>query len=148
VLLDTDILIDLLRGNQDARDFLSSLPEDSPHCCSAITVAELHSGMREAERQKTTKLIDSLVILPVTRDIAEVAGKLRQVYGESGRFAAAGMAGRKTGVGDIPRKETDFVLELDDCLIAATAAVNGLELATRNPRHYPMPEVRLRAATY
>lgn len=75
MLLDTDILIDLLRGNKGAEDFLNALPEDSPHCCSAITVAEIYSRMREIERHRTTELIDSLVVLPETREIAEkIAG--------------------------------------------------------------------------
>jgi predicted nucleic acid-binding protein len=144
MLLDTDILIDLLRGNSGARDFLYSLPEDSPHCCSVITVAEIHSGMREAERQKTTELIESLVVLPVTREIAEMAGKFRRMHLEESPKRARSNAVRSETQGKLRGVE----LELDDCLIAATAAIEGLELATRNRRHYPMPEVRLRSAGY
>lgn len=127
MLLDSDILIDLLRGKNEARDFLHSLPAHSPHCCSAITVAEIHSGMRESERQITTELIQSLLVLPVTRQVAELAGKFRREH-------------QRTPGGP--------ELELDDCLIAATAAVEGQELATGNKRHYPMPEVRIISVTY
>jgi predicted nucleic acid-binding protein len=146
MLLDTDILVDLMRGKKEARDFLSSLPEDSPHCCSTITIAEIHSGMREGERQKTTELIESLIILPVTREIAEMAGKFRRQHNGASMSIPLKRQGRKVKSPEAPEKLKGFELELDDCLIAATAAVEGLELATRNKRHYPMPEVRVKPA--
>lgn len=148
MLLDTDILIDLLRGKKEAKDFLYSLPEDSLHCCSAITVAEIHSGMREGERQTTTKLIESLVVLPVTREIAEMAGKFKREY-EGGAMSLQTNRHHKGPQYEKPSKASKrFELELDDCLIAATAVVEGLELATRNKRHYPMPAVRVKSVIY
>ena len=123
MLIDTDILIDFLRGKPVARDFLTTLPGDTMSCCSAVTVAELHAGMRESEREKTAELISSLVILPITKEIAELAGTFR-------------------------REAKSFDLELDDCFIAVTAIIGSTELATRNARHYPMPQVRLIVADY
>jgi predicted nucleic acid-binding protein len=32
-------------------------------------------------------------------------------------------------------------VELSDALIAATASIHGLELWTRNKKHYPMKEI-------
>jgi predicted nucleic acid-binding protein len=139
MLLDTDILIDLLRGKVTARNFLLSLAEDAPHCCSVVTVAEIYSGMRETERQKTSELIESLIVVPVTKDIAVKAGEFRRVYRNPETKKA-----QPSGSGESKKIE----LELDDCLIAATAACEGLELVTGNTRHYPMPEVRVKAAIY
>ena len=34
-------------------------------------------------------------------------------------------------------------LELDDCMIAATAFCTGATLATVNGKHYPMKEIRI-----
>lgn len=141
MLLDTDILIDLLRGNKHARDFLDSLPEDSPHCCSAITVAEIHSGMCEEERLRTTELIESLNVLPVTREIAELAGKFRREH------RPAREATREKCL-SLKNNPSGSELELNDYLIAATAVTSGLELAARNTRHYPMREIKIKPAGY
>lgn len=117
VLVDTDILIDFLRGKENARDFLLSLLNESLVCCSVITVAEIYSGMRVHETEKTTELIDSLNIVDITREIAEKAGNYKR---------------------DIKRQS----LELDDCLIAATAFIKGAVLATGNGKHYPMDDIK------
>lgn len=116
-VLDTDVLIDFLRGGKKAQEFLLSANKESVIYCSAITVAEIHAGMRESEREKTTDLIDSLNIVDVTREVAEKAGAYRR---------------------DKKRQS----IELDDCLIAATAFIKGASLATRNVKHYPMNDIK------
>lgn len=117
IVVDTDVLIDFLRGRKKVQAFLLSAVEESVIYCSAITVAEIHAGMRESERGKTTDLIDSLNIVDVTREIAEKAGGYR-------------------------RYEKRQSIELDDCLIAATAFIKGAFLATRNVKHYPMDDIK------
>ena len=112
IVVDTDILIHFLRGNEAARSFLHAATGEAAPCCSTITVAELHAGMRPSEKKATQELLDSLVILPVTREVAETAGRLKQTTRQ-------------------------IRLELADCLIAATALVEGATLATGNRRHYP-----------
>jgi predicted nucleic acid-binding protein len=116
VLVDTDILIDFLRGRESARGFLSARLDDAVIYCSAITVAEIFAGMKEHEREKTVALIESLHILDVTREIAERSGTYK-------------------------RDENRQSLELDDCFIAATAFVIGAVLATGNGKHYPMKDI-------
>lgn len=117
VLIDTDILINFLRGRETARIYLLSLLEDSIIYCSPITVAEIYAGMKEQEKEKTTELLDSLNIFDITREIAEKAGNYK-------------------------RDEKKQSLELDDCLIAATAFINGAVLATGNGKHYPMQDIK------
>ena len=117
ILLDTDILINFLRGKETSRKYLLSVVEDSTICCSVITVAEIYAGMKEGEKEKTTELIDSLNIIDVTRKIAEKAGAYK-------------------------RDEKKQLLELDDCIIAATAFVENSILATGNEKHYPMKDIR------
>ena len=117
VLVDTDILINFLRGKKPAQNYLFSLLEDSTIYCSTITVAEIYAGMKEHEKEKTNELIDSLYILNVTHEIAEKAGEYK-------------------------RNEKRQSLELDDCLIAATACIKEAFLATGNLKHYPMAAIR------
>ena len=116
VVLDTDVLIDLLRGREEIRIFLHDLTGHSVPCCSVISVAEIYAGMRQEEHARTADLLDGLVILPVTREIAEAAGHFK-------------------------RRSKSRRLELADCLIAATAFVEGASVATGNAKDYPMPEI-------
>lgn len=60
ILIDTDILINFLRGREKARNYLLSVLEDSTIYCSVITVAEIYAGMKEHEKSKTSELIESL----------------------------------------------------------------------------------------
>ena len=64
LLLDSDVLIDLLRGRPATREFLLAATRESVPCCSAISVAEVHAGMRPDESEATNALLDGLVILP------------------------------------------------------------------------------------
>ena len=114
VLVDTDILIKFLRGKHKARGFLlAQLESNASILCSVITVAEIFAGMRPHELEKTRGLLDNLEIIPVNRAIAEKAGTYKGTI-------------------------KSHALELDDCLIAATAHVHRALLATGNIRHYPM----------
>jgi len=116
IVLDTDVLIDLLRGRKATQGFLAEATRHAVPCCSVISVAEIYAGMRPSESASTAALLDALVIVPVTREIAELAG----------RFKARTRIRR---------------LELADCLIAASAVTEQAPLATGNAKDYPMPEV-------
>ncbi len=110
-LFDTDVLIDYLRGLPEAVAIVES--RMSGACLSAMTVAEIYQGVREAERAKVSRTISSFTVLPITEEIAELGGLLRRDHKSQG-----------TG--------------LADCLIAATALIHGLKLQTLNVKHFPM----------
>jgi predicted nucleic acid-binding protein len=115
MLVDTDILIDYLRGHPEAGSFLESRIDEVS--ISAVSVAELYQGVREGrERTLLARMVSALTVLPLTTEIAERAGLFRRDFRAT------------TGCG------------LADCLIAATAARHGLELATLNGRHFRMLE--------
>jgi predicted nucleic acid-binding protein len=116
IVLDTDVLIDMLRGREAARLFLQDMADRFVPCCSVISVAELYVGMRPEEESATRSFLDGLVIIPVTQEIAEVAGRFK-------------------------KRSVSHRLELADCLIAATAFVEGATLATGNVKDYPMREI-------
>ena len=116
VLLDTDILISFLRGNALVREEISSLLDTSVLHCSVVTIAEIHAGMREHEREKTIELLDSLIPVDITPKIAEIAGNYK-------------------------RTVKSQQLELDDCFIAASAVAKQALLVTGNGKHYPMRDI-------
>ena len=60
-LIDTDIIIDHLRGEEKARDFFKQIKsEDSDALYSAITKAEIYSGVRPKEEEKVAMLLSSM----------------------------------------------------------------------------------------
>ena len=50
LLLDTDLLIDFLRGHRQAVAFLEE--ETRPMGVSVLTMAELHAGVRDGEERE------------------------------------------------------------------------------------------------
>ncbi len=113
ILLDTDVLVDFLRGHKQAVAFVTENADRI--VLSAIVVAELYSGVRgDVEEAALGDLIGLFRVGDVTSEIARSGGLFRRDYGTS------------HGVG------------LADALLAATAVSEGAELATLNARHYPM----------
>jgi predicted nucleic acid-binding protein len=114
-LIDSDVLIAHLRGIGAARDWLRERRRASPLAISAVSVAEITGGMRSAERREVWQLLGSFRVEPVTGPVASRAGEFMRTYRRS-----------HNGIGT-----TDY-------LIAGTADVRGLQLATLNVRHFPM----------
>ncbi len=112
-VLDTSVLIDVLRGSQAAAAWLGGL--DELPVCSEVTRAEVLRGMRSPERARTERLLDVVRWAPVDQATSRRAGELGRRHRRSHR-----------GIG------------VADLLIAATAIVHDAELATGNVRHYPM----------
>ena len=117
-LLDSDVLIWLLRGRRDTLERLERL--EGPFGLSVISRAEIWAGAREAEHRQIDALFLSLTTYAADGAVADLAGRFLREYRRRGR-----------------------PLELPDALIAATAVVHDLTLVTYNLPHFPMPEVRL-----
>lgn len=118
VMVDTDIAIDYLRGDQAARDLIFSLWDNDLAYLSILSVYELYAGMKDTEKEDTENFINAFNIEPVTVEIAKKAGELYREY-------------RKQGI----------TLTSLDCLINATALIKGHKIATRNKDHYPNREI-------
>jgi predicted nucleic acid-binding protein len=116
ILVDSDILIEHLRGTKAARDWLVAARQSSgPLAISVVSLTEIAGGMRPPERREVLRLLGSMQRFEVTEQVAWRAAMLMQDYRRS-----------HSGIG------------LGDYLIAATALTEGLELATLNIRHFPM----------
>lgn len=114
LMLDTDVLIDYLRGRADAVTYLESLTEEVL-LLSAITVAELYAGVREGhERKKLDTFLRVFQVIHVDEQIAINGGLHRRTYVKSHNVGLA------------------------DALIAATAEAAGATLITLNQKHFPM----------
>src|SRR6516165_3328160 len=115
MLVDSDVLNAHLRGRGAARDWLIDARKNGLLAVSVVSIAELVGGMRSVERREVWRLVSSFRAEPATEIIARRAGEMMRRYRRS-----------HTGIG------------LGDYLIAATADVKGLQLATLNVRHFPM----------
>jgi hypothetical protein len=113
MLLDSCIVIDVLRGKTAALAFLTALPRPPAIC--AVTATEVVAGCRNsAERRQIDRLLSHFVVHDTGLAIASLAGEYISRYG--------------------PSHGTDPI----DALIAATARSHGLSLATLNLKHFPM----------
>jgi predicted nucleic acid-binding protein len=121
ILLDTTVLIDVLRGRRRTVERLTALRQhgDVPFT-TPISVEEIHRGLRDTERAAASRLFDGLRIAPIGRPEGVQAGDWRRDH------AAAGTT-----------------LAQADCLIAAVATALGVPLATGNPKDFPMWEVEV-----
>ena len=110
--IDSDVLIDYLRGREEAKQFLAAEFQRAPMVISALSVAELASGeeMKDAagKRQLLTHFLSGFQIIPLDTSLALWAGKLRRQLGRP----------------------------LVDMAIAATALEYQLTLVTRNIKHF------------
>jgi len=121
VLLDTTVLIDLLRGRPDARSRLLALrdADDAPYAC-AVNVEETVRGLRPREHAQARALFAGLRIVPLGAVEGWQAGEWRRVFAGRGRTLAQA-----------------------DCLVAAAALTLGGRLATGNPKDFPLRELSL-----
>ena len=119
VLLDTTVVIDLLRGRPAALARLRGLRAhgDTPFVC-AINVEETVRGLRAHEAGAARALFEGVRVQPLGEREGWQAGEWRRRYASRGRTLAQA-----------------------DCLVAAAAASIGGRLATGNPRHFPMREI-------
>lgn len=75
LMIDTDILIDHLRGLQQAHRFLRERRESGDLLyVSVITHAELLAGARPSEEQMLQELLESLQTVMIDKAVAEQGG--------------------------------------------------------------------------
>jgi predicted nucleic acid-binding protein len=118
VLLDSDIVIEILRGRREVADALAALDRGGvPTYCTAITWAEIYAGIRAGEETLTEAF-----------------------FAARGEVVLDAVAGRRAG-SYLARYAASHGVELGDALVAAAATTSDLHLWTLNRRHYPMPDI-------
>lgn len=119
-LLDTDVLIWVLRGKTDIIDKVSDLKNKSPLGISVISTAEIYKNIFPSELTVTEDYLEQHIIFDVDQKIAKIAGLYWQQYAKQLKN-----------------------LSLTDCLIAGTANVNSLILVSLNTKHFPMKDIQI-----
>ena len=119
-LIDSDVLIWVLRGNKTYENFLQDLKDKEELSISTVTIAEIYKNIFPSEIIKTENVLNEFQVYDVSVPIAKQAGLYWQEY--------------------VKRLKN---LNLTDCLIAATANVNNLKLVSLNAKHFPMKDITL-----
>jgi tRNA(fMet)-specific endonuclease VapC len=119
LLLDTTVLIDVLRCRRQRRELLSDLIR-AGHALttSSLNVAEVYAGMRSGEAVATETFLRSLECYELDWETARLAGSVKRDWAVKGKM-----------------------LGLADTIVAATALQHDCVLMTDNGKHFPMPEL-------
>lgn len=113
MLFDTDVLIEYLRGKDEAKAYIDDIKDVI--YMSSITMAELYAGVRKGNESKKLEIfIETFEVISLNKNIAKTGGLYRNQYKPS------------HGTG------------LADALIAATAKEIGAQVITFNSKHFPM----------
>jgi predicted nucleic acid-binding protein len=124
LVLDSSVLIAGERRRESVRDILERVKEaftETEAALSAVTVVELTHGIYRAKMESDQKrreafvgeLLHSLVVYPITLEIAQLAGRIE------GQQAVRGIS-----------------IAFPDLLIGVTALHLGYSVATLNVRHF------------
>lgn len=123
VLLDSDIVIEVLRGRDQVilAQWKIVADSSSPVLISPITIAEIGAGARDSERERISRLFAPLTCVGIGQKIGHLAGEYLNQYRKSHN------------------------LQIGDAIIAASATQTQAALWTRNRKHYPMSDLKFYA---
>jgi tRNA(fMet)-specific endonuclease VapC len=127
VIIDTDILVDMLRENEEATAFVSRI-ENKGYvlATTAVNAFELYHGAHKADRPEealrlTNELLRNLVLIPFTPRAARKAGHINATLERKGELIGT-----------------------RDVFIAAIALTKGYGVATRNLQHFrKIPDLQI-----
>ncbi|MDO8508865.1 MAG: type II toxin-antitoxin system VapC family toxin [Nanoarchaeota archaeon] len=111
ICLDSDVIIELLRNNEQTKLTMSAL--DAEFYTTSINIFELWSGRKEKEENIIKDLLSWLNVKDLTKEVACKAGDIR-----------------------IKLRKQGLDIEFRDIFIAAICIDNELELLTYNKKHF------------
>ena len=126
LIVDTDILIDLLREKDYAVSLVKKFEDEVELATSAINAFELYRGAYKSQNQEKNLasvkgLLNSLCMLNTDEDSMEIAGKITARLERDGNM-----------------------IDIRDLLIASIALVNGFGVLTNNVKHFNrVPHLRV-----
>lgn len=117
ICLDTDVLIDFLRGERKIVEVIKTLEEEHELLTTSINIFELYYGAYRTGKDKNVKAVDELAnrleILRLTERSAKISGKILAELESEGK-----------------------VIDFRDILIAGIVMENDVTLFTRNKKHF------------
>jgi len=111
ILIDTSVLVSILRGDRKLKEKLKKLAEENELIISGITEAEIFSGKDmdvKEKREKIADLIEKFAKINPTNKVMREAGRIRRKYG----------------------------IPLLDSIIIATAEVSDAVIFTLDRKHF------------
>jgi len=125
ICVDTDVLVNLLRGQEHDVAFFEQVQGKSLLATTAITLFELYYGAYRKGIKKEINSVDSLVqrffILHLTPASSRLAGKIKAQLDQEGK-----------------------ALEFRDVLIGCISIQEGYALKTKNKKHFErIPGLRI-----
>lgn len=119
-LLDTDVIIQWLRGVQGIKDKVERFIRNGVTLIwTPIQIAEIFAGMRKGEEEIISNLFLVFDSFFLNEDIGKKAGEYLRKYSKS------------------------HTLEIADALTAASASYYKLHFWTLNSKHFPMRDIKL-----
>ncbi len=119
LLLDSDIIIELLRENRSIASELERLRSSGwTIAYTPVAKAEIYHGIRSGEERAVERLFTACRSLPIDDAIGEQAGRYLAAYHKS------------------------HGVQIADALVAASARIHKAILFTLNRKHYPMKDVK------
>ena len=114
ILLDTDVIINLLKKKEETIQILHSL-KNSELYISPIVIAEIYAGARKKEIEQIESLLSYFKSVDICNEIGVITGNYANEY-----------------------KKAFQGISLEDYMIAATAKYHGMQVWTYNKKHFPM----------
>lgn len=118
VVIDSDILIWVLRGNPQITDkFNKTVIETEGNIfITPVQIADIFAGVLPKEKTMVESFMSSLGVISIDEKIGRQAGEFINKYGKS------------------------HSVTLADAMVASATRISGCEIWTRNKKHYPMLE--------
>src|SRR6202035_4008552 len=121
LLLDSSVLIDVLRRRNQRREFVAELVRAGHFLStSMLNVAEVYAGMRPSEETDAEILSARLHVYELSGRSARLAGEMKNIWSKKGRTR-----------------------RLADEILAAVAIEQECKLPTDNRKPFPMREIQL-----
>ena len=116
IILDSDVLIWILRGKEEIKGKLEQIINETNGkvFITPIQIAEIYSGLRKNEILDTELFLDSFNEITINNKIGKIAGNFMNKYMKSHN------------------------LLLPDAIMAACSKFSGYRLWTLNTKYYPM----------